>query len=374
MLSRKNKYLLRTGLLQNFYFGAMKFSLRNLIALSIIPQILLVQWAASAPGWVEQYYSTGLYPYISQGLRFLYGWVPFSIGDLCYTVLGILSLVYVFKGIGQLRTKPLAVLRNVLVVVSIAYFSFNLLWGLNYHRLPLASHMNLDTRYTQAELLSFANTLVKEVNAEQTDLTGSPSVAVTYPFDREQAQAMSIAGFRNLKDLHQDFSYRQPSLKNSMYSTMLSFMGYGGYLNPFTNEAQVNGRLPLFRYTVVCGHEIGHQLGYSKENETNFIGYLVALHHPDPHFRYAAKAYALAYTLGEVRRRDTKSFEALYDELNPGVRENYAELESFWKSFANPAEPVFKSAFNQFLKANNQKDGIRSYNKVVGLMLAYHRG
>lgn len=373
MLSRKNKYLLQTGLLQNFYFGAMKFTLRNLIAFSIIPQVVLIQWAAASPEWVEHYYSTGLYPYLSQSLRFLYGWTPVPIGDLCYTLLGVVGLVYFGRGIVQIRDKPLAVIRNLFVVIAVAFFSFHLLWGLNYHRLPLATNMDLDTRYTETELLAFAEMLVEEVNTAQTELAGSPSEAVTYPFDWQKARAMSISGFRDLEGLHPDFAYRQPSLKNSLYSTMLSYMGYGGYLNPFTNEAQVNGRLPLFRYTVVCGHEIGHQLGYSKENETNFIGYLVALNHPDPHFRYSAKAYALAYTLGEVRRRDGKTFEMLYNKLNPGVRKNYAQLEAFWKSFANPAEPVFKSAFNQFLKANKQKDGIRSYNKVVGLLLAYHR-
>lgn len=39
-------------------------------------------------------------------------------------------------------------------------------------------------------------------------------------------------------------------------------MGYGGYLNPFTNEAQVNGITPKFRLPTVSGHEVGHQLGY----------------------------------------------------------------------------------------------------------------
>lgn len=360
-------------MLQNFYFGAMKFSFRNLVALSIIPQVFLVQWAAASPAWVETYYSRGIYPYLSQFLRTLYGWVPFPVGDLCYTVLGMLGIYYFVRGLRRLRNDPAGITRNLLLVLSIAFFSFHLLWGLNYHRLPLSIRMELQPRYTQEELLGFARSLVNETNTRQLALSGSADEPVQFPFDRQQARLMSIEGFQNLQALHPDFSYQQPSLKNSAYSSMLSFMGYGGYLNPFTNEAQVNGKLPIFRYTVVCGHEIGHQLGYSKENETNFIGYLVSLHHPDPYFRYSASAYALAYTLGEVRRRDKQAFETLYEELNPGVRRNYEELEAFWRSYDNPAEPVFKYVFNQFLKANKQKDGIRSYNKVVGLMIAYHR-
>ena len=36
-------------------------------------------------------------------------------------------------------------------------------------------------------------------------------------------------------------------------------------------------------------------------------------------------------------------------------------------------EPIFKSVFNTFLKANNQKEGIKSYNAVVGLMINYRK-
>jgi hypothetical protein len=150
-------------------------------------------------------------------------------------------------------------------------------------------------------------------------------------------------------------------------------MGYGGYLNPFTGEAQVNNRLPLFRYPVVSGHEVGHQLGYSAENETNFIGYLVTLRNPDVNFQYAAAAYGLSYCLSEIRRRDKGLYEKLLKDINPGVRANYKELSDFWKGYANPMEPVFKSIFNRYLEINKQKDGIRSYNRVVALIIGHHR-
>lgn len=351
----------------------MKFSTRKFLAFSIIPQFLLVQWAARSPAWVETVYSRGIYPYISSGLRWLYGWAPFSIGDLLYTGLGIAGMYYGIRGLRSFRKDPGRVLTNLVGIISLAYFSFHLLWALNYHRQPLAEHLDLQPTYTEEELLNYTGELVNQLNMQHGELSASPDIAVDFPFTKEQARKMSIEGFRSLEALADDFTYRVPSLKNSLYSRMLSIMGYGGYLNPFTNEAQVNGKLPLFRYTVVCGHEIGHQLGYSKENETNFIGYLVARNHRDPYFQYSATAYALAYTLGEVGRRDKQKLREFQEQLNPGVRKNYEEIENFWKSYANPAEPVFKSIFDQFLRMNRQKEGIRSYNRVVGLMIAYHR-
>ncbi|HLV63061.1 DUF3810 family protein, partial [Galbibacter sp.] len=37
------------------------------------------------------------------------------------------------------------------------------------------------------------------------------------------------------------------------------------------------------------------------------------------------------------------------------------------------AEPYFKKTFNSFLKANNQKKGIKSYSYVVALLVNYHK-
>ena len=103
-------------------------------------------------------------------------------------------------------------------------------------------------------------------------------------------------------------------------------MGYGGYLNPFTNEAQANSALPNFRFPVICGHEIGHQLGFSAENETNFIGYLATVSNEDIYFKYSAYAYALSYCLNDLANRDQEEFKRQYDKLNPGVKKNYKEI------------------------------------------------
>jgi hypothetical protein len=150
-------------------------------------------------------------------------------------------------------------------------------------------------------------------------------------------------------------------------------MGYGGYLNPFTNEAQVNSLTPPFRLSVISGHEVGHQIGYSAENETNLIGYLVTVHNEDIYFKYAAYAYALSYCLSDMKQNDEQLFETLLPKINTGVKKNYAELNTFWVQYENFTEPIFKAIFNSFLKVNNQTDGIKSYSKVVLLLVSYHQ-
>jgi hypothetical protein len=351
----------------------MKMHLKTGIALSIIPQIILVKWLGSHTEWIETYYSNGFYPLISGAFRFLFGWIPFSIGDLLYMSLLILALGYLFKYRGRLLKNKLGFLRDIIMVLSIAYFTFHLMWGFNYYREPIATKFQLEETKDYQELVDFTRQLVNKTNEMQLAITSDSTKRVAIPYSKSEQFQKTLEGYEQLTKKHPFLSYHQPSIKTSLFSKVLTYMGYAGYLNPFTNEAQVNGLLPDFRFPAVAGHEIGHQLGYSAENETNFIGYLVTANNDDPYFKYAAYSYALGYCLNDVRRGDSVIFDQLLSELNGGVKLNFQEMSIFWNQYENPLEPVFKSIFNSFLKANNQSQGIQSYNAVVSLLIAYHR-
>ncbi len=351
----------------------MNNKIKNGIAWSILPQIILVKILAHYPQFIETYYSQGLYPIISYFSRMLLGWIPFSVGDIAYTLLSVLAIRYVILKRGFIRRNPKTFLLNVALILSVTYFAFHLLWGLNYYRQPISKTLGLKQGISQEELVDFVEHLIEKTNDIQFQLSTDSTAMIKIPYTKNEIFEMTIAGYANLKKQIPFLVYDPPSLKKTLYSTALTYMGYGGYLNPFTNEAQVNGKLPNFRFPVVSGHEIGHQLGYSAENETNFIGYIVTANHKDLYFKYSAYTYALSYCLGDIRQQDEAVFQKLYGQLNVGIKKNFQEMATFWQAYENPMEPVFKSVFNSFLKANNQVAGIQSYNLVVALLVAYHQ-
>lgn len=354
-------------------FEQMKNKLRNGIALSIIPQIFLVNWLASHPDWVETHYSNGLYPLISTFFRFLFGWIPFSVGELIYTILIFLAVRYLIRYRKRIKSKPLAFLRNLVMVFAVFYFTFHLVWGLNYHREPISKNLGIVDRPDDEDVLALTQELLLKTNALQFQITGDSTQMVQLPYDKKEVFDKTVQGYTEIKNKLPFLNYNRPSIKKSMYSTISSYMGIGGYLNPFTNEAQVNGLTPIFRFPVISGHEIGHQVGYSAENETNFIGYLVTLKNEDRYFQYAAAAYGLSHCLNAIAQNDKDEFESIYAQLNEGTKKNYQELRDFNEAYKNPIEPLFESVFNVFLKANRQTHGIKSYSRVVYLMVAYHK-
>ncbi len=350
----------------------MNNKLRNGIALSLIPQIILVKWLAGHPEWVEHYFSNGLYPIISKFFRFLFGWIPFSVGEIIYTILVILAIRYIIKYRKRIKTKPLAFLRDAAMVLSVFYFTFHIVWGLNYYREPISKKLGIVDKAEYAVVLDLTKKLLSKTNTLQLEITGDSTQMVQIPYSKNEVFNKTVLGYEGLTSQLPFLDYEQPSIKKSMFSTVSSYMGIGGYLNPFTNEAQVNKLTPIFRFPVISGHEVGHQVGYSAENETNFIGYLVTLKNPDPYFQYSASAYGLNHCLNAIYRTDELEFENLYAQLNEGVKKNYQELRDFNETYENPIEPIFESVYNSFLKANNQPDGVKSYSKVVHLMVGYH--
>jgi hypothetical protein len=351
----------------------MKISFKNAIVISLIPQIIIVKWLGTRPDLVEQYYSTGLYPVISKFFRLLFGWVPFSVGDILYFVLILLALIYLIKNRNYIWRHKLQFLQNIAMVLSVTYFTFHIMWGMNYYREPLAKKLELVPNKDYQDLLEFTERLIRKTNESQFTITNDSTLAVKIPYSQKEIFDKTIQGYDHLKTIHPFLAYDRPSIKKSSFSTGLTYMGYAGYLNPFTNEAQVNDLLPNFRFPFVAGHEVGHQLGYSAENETNFIGYLVTSNNEDLYFKYAAYAYALGYCLNDIRRANSEDFDRIMQNLNPGVKSNFQEMAIFWNSYENPMEPVFKSIFDTFLKANNQTEGIKSYSAVVLFLVAYHK-
>lgn len=350
----------------------MQKRFKNVIALSIIPQILIIKWASYNPDFIEKYFSNGLYLYFSKFFRFLVGWIPFSIGDLLYTFLIVFALRYLFLKRKYIWNNKVNFLRNVAMVLAVAYFTFNLCWGLNYYREPIADKLELEDNSSKKALVAFVEKLIVKTNHIQLEITTDSTKSVQIPYSNKEIFHKTIQGYKTLEKIHPFLKYEVSSLKESLYSTPLSYMGYGGYLNPFTNEAQVNGLIPAFRFPVVSGHEIGHQIGYSAENETNLIGYLVTVNNDDIYFKYSAYAYALSYSLSNIKENDEALFNSLIPKVNKGVLNNYQELNDFWLPYENVTEPIFKAVFNSFLKANSQEDGIKSYSKVVLLLVNYH--
>lgn len=335
-------------------------------------QILLVQILGFFPAFVERFYSNGLFPYIGSFSRIILGWIPFSVGDLIYFFVGFLLLMWLVN----LFRKPKnwkVILIEIGAAVSVFYFLFHLLWATNYYREPLFDKMQLERDYSDADLLRFTKEMIRLTNATQVALTNDSNVKVISNLTQEEIFEKSTQGYQILAERHPFFAYKHLSMKKSLISIPLSYMGFAGYLNPFTNEAQVNDRVPMINFPMTVCHEMAHQIGYASESEANFIGFLTVTQNKNLHFKYAGYSTALLYCLGNWQVRNPALAEKLVLEINAGVLENYEDSRLHWMQYEGIIEDGSKGFYNNFLKANQQQDGLESYSKFLNLLINYSK-
>lgn len=343
----------------------------------ILTLLLIIQWSfiqliAQYPNIVERYYSNGIYQYISRFYRIIFGWLPISIGDILYISICIIfiSILYnllIFKEL----IKTFFRLGGVL---SILYFFFYFNWALNYFRQPINQTLNISiTDYTNEELFDYTKRLIKKTNEVHKSLVQNDSLLFENNLSKKEIKTRAHSAYAILANKYVQFTYNNPTVKHSIFSTPLAYMGFAGYINPLTNEAQVNSLIPKNNYTATVCHEIAHQVGYASESEANFIGYLAAIHSNEKYFNYSGYLMALRYCISEVYRKEPESFEKLKTLINKGILKDLQQSQQFWKSYNNWTEQYFKLFYDNFLKANKQKDGIQGYSKMVVLLINYNK-
>lgn len=341
------------------------------IALSLPLQIVLIKVLANFPEVVERYYSNGIYKLISKAMHVVFGWIPFSVGDIFYTVATIYIFRWLYKNRKRLRTDTKNYALEILAAVSLGYFAFHMMWALNYYRLPLHQSLNIENDYSTEQLVEITKELITKTNLIHGIIKKHDTSMVIMPYTKRELIALAPQGYSQLSKEYPNLSYGTSSLKRSIYSLPLTYMGFSGYLNPFTNEAQIDGLIPAYKYPTTTSHEIAHQLGYAAENEANFIGALAAMKHENIYFNYSGYSFALHHCLNDIYMRAPLMYQELLMTINIGVLRNYEETRLFWQSYENVSEKFFKNTYSGFLVANNQKGGIESYSYIVALLVNY---
>ena len=351
----------------------MKLNKKHIVLTIFLPiQILLLQFAASNPAFIEFYYSNGIYPVISSFFRIISGWIPFSVGDLLVAFGLFIFIRFLIRLIKTRFKNFIPKIIHFTAVLSVIYFCFYLFWGLNYYRENLTKTLKYEQQeYTTEQLQKVTEHIIKKLNYYQHKITESDTLKVENPYKQKEMYIMAATGYDNLSKDFPQLKYQFKSVKSSLMSLLQTYNGTSGYLNPLTGEAQVNDRIPKTSYPTTTCHEIAHQIGFAAENEANFVGFLAANYTNDLYFKYASYRMAFGYCISEMRKRDRNISKELWKTVNKGIAKDFNASYQFWQVYKNPFEPIVKMGYNAYLKANKQSKGVQSYNYVVDLLISY---
>lgn len=326
------------------------------------------------PGFTEKYYALEVYPFIRQNFLIAFNWLPISIGDMLY-ILGIvafiLALIRIFKlTLIQKRFHSVGhIFINLIAGVEIALIIFYLFWGLNYFREPVAERLDIsDSTYTEAELIQVGSMLIDSANSIRATLKPED-------FERtnDRIYTTSAHAAVEFSKMNKTFKVSEPLAKSSLLSHAMNFIGTAGYFNPFTGEAQINSLMPIHLRPFVACHEIAHQSGIGGEDEANFFGFLMSIKSGDNFLQYSSYYLAMQEFMIEIRRTDSLAFNSLKSKISVPVIVDLKTETEYWSKYRGVTSRLTSIFYDNYLKANNQDAGLKSYNKMVRLSMAYYK-
>lgn len=329
-----------------------------------------------APAWVEAHYTLGIGQPVASALGALNGVVGFSVAE-AVVLLGVgvggLRLVQAWPAF---RMAPVAWLKwhvpRALVAGSVAYAVFVLAWGLNYRREPIIGRFGFAAgNPSAAEVRSLAIAQVQAANAAREHVAeDSFGVASLFGYDPfEQVAAAFGKASARWAFLGGTYSHAKPVAA----SLILSYAGLGGVYCPFTGEPNVNADLLEFDLPFSIAHETAHQRGVAREDEANFVGWIVLRDFGNPAGRYGAALQGAYYAVAAFGRADPEAAAALWKTASPGVKRDI-DAERKWQArYESPFAGLFEGVNSAYLKSNGVKDGVESYGRMVDLMVAEAR-
>ncbi len=321
---------------------------------------------------VEQRYSTTVYPRIAAFLSRTAGRFSFSLAEILLLVFLAFPFVYMLRKPSLKRFIHLLV--SYLTTLFVLYFMFVSLWGLNYLRLPLGDIMGLSLRPSSVEeLRDLSLYLIEQANEYRLLVREDEHGVMTLNDTRRESLHRVQTGYDIAQGLVPELAGVYSPPKGALISTALSYLGIAGIYSPFTGEAHININMPSSSIPATAVHEAAHQRGFSREDEANFIAYLVCSLHPDADFRYSGTLLALNHTLNALYRADRKVFNEIVILYSDGLRRDLAFVRTFWQRYEGPAERAADRVNDAYLRANQQQDGVASYGRMVDLLLAFAR-
>ncbi|MBB4808245.1 hypothetical protein HNP38_003586 [Chryseobacterium defluvii] len=300
----------------------------------------------------------------------LFAWIPFSLGDILYIVLCILLIWHMIRCFKK-ETRSSSALK-LLVTINIFYFIYQIFWGMLYFQTPVIKKLSQQEEPSLNKAKQLALQYLEKCKATR-KIVNEDENGVFIVTDLKSVQSEILIRQQKLPKYISD--KKAPlinAFKPSIFGDIMSFTGILGYYNPFTAEAQYNAKLPSTYIPFTSAHESSHQLGFAREQEANFIGYLIGINSGNAELRYSTEYFTLKSLLNFIAEEDPDFVKNILKNYSPEMKRDRAFEKRFVLQHQGWLDDFFGFTNNLFLKSNQQEGSI-TYSYFIDLLLNYEK-
>jgi hypothetical protein len=267
-------------------------------------------------------------------------------------------------GKGRRLRRALSLFLNTMVLTSIVFLIFQLLWGFNYMRQPLRQKLDYNAeRINQEAAMRLYRLSVERLNAEVDEAHKS-----NLPDDEEWRKRLQPSYRSLLKEFGRTGDITLARAKATLFDKYLEASGISGFINPFGHETIVGRGYHSLDRAFTLAHEWGHLAGFADESEASFIGLLALLRSEDAACRYAGWVALYSHLPLRSLKEKLKTDTAPVPQLSAAVESDLRAMDE--EAEKRRISPVVNKAqwqmYDQFLKAQH---ATASYGELISLMM-----
>ncbi len=321
--------------------------------------------------------------YICTGERFLLakltGWIPFSVGEMTLMLLPFAIIILIVLTI-RLAVKFNAkiycrTIAGLLSVICLLYTLFVFTLSPGYKSSTLDVKLGLTQAPVSAdELWSTAEILRDNAHALLDEVTFRYANFSVMPYSLDEMNDKLNAAYKKAGEKYDFLHNFSSNIKYVIHSEPMSYTHITGVYSYYTGEANLNINFPDYSLPYTAAHELAHQRGIARENEANFVAFLVCLESDDPYIRYCGYVNLLEYVMNSLYVAGPNYYTDFYNTLDSKIVYEFRANSAFFEKYReNVVADVSSAVNNNYLQSQGQTEGTRSYGLVVDLAVAYYK-
>lgn len=307
----------------------------------------------------------------------LTSWIPFSFAEALVILLPFIAVYAIVAYICRKDNSWSFAIRFMLctlAVLMVIYILFVVMFASGYRGSTLDKKMSLDkTAVSTDELYDTMKTVVAELNLLAGKVGYSSDGSSKMPYSLNELNDKIVEAYDAVREDYPFISNFKSRFKPVVLSPLMTYMHISGVYSYFTGESNVNTNYPDYVIAYTAAHELAHQRGIARENEANFVAYLVCISSDDDYLRYSGYLNMYEYLASAMRKASKEKYKEIYSSLEPDVRGDLIAYSKFFEKYRNSVASAVSGAVNDAYLKVQGTEGTRSYGLVVDLAVAYHK-
>ena len=346
------------------------------LALGGISAILYVSFMLSTG--FSDFFNRYISSVLRAALAYATGWIPFSLGEyllLLSPLLIVGAAIYGCTRYVDTWRDVFIYCANLLSVIALVLSVFVMGFAPAYRGTTLDKKLGIDRQNVSTEeLYDTAIILSGMVNEERKNViySGSTDFSVM-PYGIDEMNDRLMDAYRKACERYDFIPSLDSNVKPVMLSELMSYTHITGIYSFYTGEANINVAFPDYTIPFTAAHELAHQRGVAREDEANFMAFLVCMDSDDPYIRYSAYLNLFEYVASALYSASPELYGCVMSTLDREVRLEMQAYSRFFEKYRDSTAGKVSATVNNTSLILQGTEGTKSYGMVVDLAVAYYR-